>query len=110
MNNALHQSAWNQKVMEKPKYVRSSTIYKQMKAADVDDIYHYGIETAMDISNLISIILYADVAEIPVALNRTFREQYVCENLNSIKTRNREFANLSKILKETVNYFGQTGK
>ena len=87
------------------KYTQKERV-KAMKAADVENIYHYGIdyETPLSISNLLSIIAHEDYFRLSTAFSSKFRG----EILNLVKSRNREYWNWSKLLHETVNYFGQT--
>eukprot|EP01083_Nonionella_stella_P185725 677925_1 len=88
---------------------------KQIKALHEwpkdDDPLHYGIKkgTRLSLANLLSVILYCDWSDMCTAFSKTFRKIKSYESLESIKKRNREFANWSKILRETVQYFGQRG-
>eukprot|EP01084_Bolivina_argentea_P003037 5667_1 len=77
----------------------------------VEDPLHYGIETGTTISiqNLLSIIIYCDWSELCTKFSKTFRKTKAWETITSVKNRNSEYANWSRILRETVQYFGSMG-
>eukprot|EP01083_Nonionella_stella_P011501 32643_1 len=72
---------------------------------------HYGIQTGepLRLENLICVIVYCDFSDLCTEFTATFRAVKVNESLHSIKERNRAFWWMSKILRETVQYFGENG-
>lgn len=72
---------------------------------------HYGIWDGMPLllNNILSIILYCDWTDLCTTFSATFRKQNFYEPIEVTKGRNREFANWSKILRETVELYGQRG-
>eukprot|EP01084_Bolivina_argentea_P084460 152733_1 len=91
------------------KYI-SSAITKQIKAGRADWL-HYNITTGATVSasNLLAIILYCDWSKLSEAFSKTFRKIKNSESITDVKTRNREYAIWSKVLRETVQLFGQKG-
>eukprot|EP01084_Bolivina_argentea_P202623 346173_1 len=73
-----------------------------------DDELHYDIEenTPLFLWNLISVILYCDFSKLCTHFSSTFRAIEFAESLLSIKERNQEFWWMSKILRETVQFYG----
>eukprot|EP01084_Bolivina_argentea_P309420 535197_1 len=72
---------------------------------------YYDIEngTPLTISNILSLVMYTDWSDLCKAFSATFRKEKSYESINSVKQRNREYANWSKLLRETVEYYGQMG-
>lgn len=60
----------------------------------------------LEMEHLISLILYTDFTELSADFTSTFRKKHPFEQLNDIKKRNREYWWLSKLLRETVEFFG----
>eukprot|EP01084_Bolivina_argentea_P095077 170928_1 len=110
--NKMSMQEFHQYVWDKAAKFVIADKSKKLKAADVDDIYHYGIEadTPFAISNIISIIAHEDFSELSSDIASSFRQKTRFEHFDSVKKRNREFWNVNKTLKETVQYFGETGK
>ena len=71
----------------------------------------YGIEAGSRLSHdhMLSIVLRCDWSELCTAFSGTFRHSTPFESLDSIKARNREYSIWSRLLRETVEYFGQRG-
>lgn len=76
------------------------------------DFLHYGIKpkAPLSLQHILSVILYTDWTELSTAFSSTFRSISQQEKLSSVKSRNREFRNWSKTLRETVEYFGNNGE
>eukprot|EP01083_Nonionella_stella_P063988 166363_1 len=76
-----------------------------------DDPNRFGIHTGTPISedHLLSVILYTDRSKLSREFSATFRSKAPFEPLSSIKNRNGEFAVWSRLLQETVYYFGNMG-
>lgn len=64
-------------------------------------------EDKMSVDNLISLILYCDYSELSSDFTRSFRRLQEFELFKRIKKRNAKYWYFSKILHETVTYFGQ---
>eukprot|EP01084_Bolivina_argentea_P102974 184476_1 len=87
---------------------------KQIKALNdefLTDPLYYDIQNGepLSLQNILSVVLYCDWTELSSELTKTFRKLTSFESLNSVKRRNREYSNWSKILRETVEYFGCSG-
>ena len=54
-----------------------------------------------------SILLYCNFSDFCTEFSKTFRAIHAYETLTSIKERNRKYRHLSKILRETVQLFGE---
>eukprot|EP01084_Bolivina_argentea_P138359 243600_1 len=98
----------NKVILRAEHYIRTKKA-KEMTNNREDDL-HYAIKygTPISIHNLISVILYCNFSDLSKDFSATFRAIRPFESLKSIKNRNREYWWLSKILKETVQYFGNT--
>eukprot|EP01084_Bolivina_argentea_P234777 395229_1 len=95
-------------IMTKANQYISTYLVKQTKAADEESDLHYGIAegTSLSVQNLKSLILYCDFSDLSKDFSSTFRSLTISETLESIKYRNRNYWWWSKILRETVEYFG----
>eukprot|EP01084_Bolivina_argentea_P169070 293111_1 len=83
---------------------------KQLRARDFTYYtLHYQIKPGrrLRVSNLLSIILYTDWSNLCTEFSRTFRKIKVNESLSSVKERNSEYCNWSRLLRETVEGFGE---
>eukprot|EP01084_Bolivina_argentea_P076524 138702_1 len=69
----------------------------------------YGCDTHITADQLLAVILYCDETELQNEFSKTFRKQNSYDSMPSVKRRNREFANWSRILYETINVFGNCG-
>ena len=83
---------------------------KVKSISSIVDHLHYGLRTYSPLSkeHLLSIILYCDWSDLCTAFSATFRRQRAFEPITAIKLRNREFWWLSKLLRETVELYGDT--
>eukprot|EP01084_Bolivina_argentea_P099828 179388_1 len=79
---------------------------------DLEDKLHYGIPSGKSLgrTNLLALVLYTDWSELCTEFGKTFRKKDFFETLNSVKKRNREFSRWSRVLRETVEYFGYCGR
>ena len=70
---------------------------------------HYGIDDDSELrtDNLIALILYTDFTTLSSKFTASFRKISTFETLDSVKTRNRNYWWLSKILRETVELYGE---
>eukprot|EP01084_Bolivina_argentea_P268186 455453_1 len=85
----LHSSKWNDPLKYGKKY-RSKKI-------------------AISMAQLLVIIIYCDQTDLCTEFTASFRKKSIHEPVNSVKKRNAEFATFARLLRETVEYFGQTG-
>ena len=95
-------------IYEKAKIYFMTENVKRIKAGDEDEFLHYGINdgSSLNIEHLICIILYTDLSELSRSYSSTFRLLHPSEMLSSIKDRNREYWNWSKLMRESIEYFG----
>eukprot|EP01084_Bolivina_argentea_P221584 375250_1 len=72
---------------------------------------HYGIKNGLPLKmeNILSIILYTDWSKLCTAFSQTFRLKNSYESIQSVKNRNKEYAIWSRIIRETVECFGEKG-
>ena len=72
------------------------------------DHLHYGVErySGLSLEHLMGVILYCDHSAFCTAFSSTFRRNRAFESNSSMKARNREYWHLSKLLRETVELFG----
>eukprot|EP01083_Nonionella_stella_P018436 51372_1 len=80
---------------------------------DIDNryIFKYNVKmgTPLSVEHVLSVLLYTDWSKLSKEFSATFRSITPFETLSSVKNRNREFAVWSKLLRETVEYFGNLG-
>ena len=88
----------------------NSAVAKRLKA-DGSRYLHYDIEQGESISvqNLLSVILYCDWTDLSTRFSSTFWKTESYESIESIKKNNREYAIWSKLLRETVQFYGNKG-
>eukprot|EP01084_Bolivina_argentea_P002686 4958_1 len=100
-------SQWTRDVIYKAdKYIkcdRAKTIVAQNEESDL----HYGIEkdAALTIQNIIVIIIYCNFSDLSTEFSASFRRKKD-EMLENVKEKHRQFWWLAKILRETVEYYG----
>ena len=94
-------------IVNKAKKLLNTECCKTLKAEFIKD-NHYNIDkgTVIKLENLIAMILYCDCELLSKALCSTFIASRSNEQLFAIKNRHREFRNWSKILRETIDLYG----
>ena len=99
---------YSEQVQLKAQTYAKTTIARQTCATDEDNDLHYGIKegTPLSMQNLMALILYCNCTKLSRTFSATFRCIVPAEPLFSVKSRNREYWWWSKILRETVEYFG----
>eukprot|EP01084_Bolivina_argentea_P157565 274553_1 len=101
---------WQTKVVLKAEeYYCTSEAIKKLTCDWNIDQFHYGISynDKISLSHLQSVILYCDFTDLSSSFTSTFRrKKHMFETLKSIKHRNSMYWWLSKLLTETVQYFG----
>eukprot|EP00483_Globobulimina_turgida_P011471 UN11493 len=82
------------------------------KTANLNRALHYGIKrnSCIDAQHLLALILFTDLSKLSSHFSATFGAINAKESVNSIKNRNREFAHWSRLLYETVEYYGHGTK
>ena len=113
LSNAIFQMTPNQyeSSMNKATKLMTSKLAKKMKSQDHGTSLHYDIPDGalLTIQHLLAVILYTDWSDLSREFTATFRKKQSYESLSSIKRRNREFANWSKLLREAVQLYGAEG-
>eukprot|EP01084_Bolivina_argentea_P115643 205617_1 len=92
-------------------YLQSVTV-KQMKSVQyAERRLHYGIPLGCPITTerLLCIILRCDWSDLCTEFSATFRKNKPYESFLSIKKRNKEYAIWSRLIRETVEYYGSRG-
>ena len=96
----------------KAKQYMNLPLVKKMKSTQSSETrLHYGIKPGSPITmkHLLSIILRCDFSELCTKFTSTFRKNKPFEVLSSVMDRNREFWHFSKLIRETVEYYGERG-
>eukprot|EP01084_Bolivina_argentea_P279156 477211_1 len=104
----LHSYQLKISIHKATKYFHSEKSRKIQSGVRGEEEYKYNIkrETPISVSHLLSICLYCDWNELCTAFSSTFRKIKPYEPISEVMARNREFANFSRILRETVEIFG----
>ena len=93
-------------------YMTEASIAKTIQAKDLGlNDHYYGFKQGdkWSIEHLTALKFYTDWTELCTKLGKTFRRCNITEPFDSIKKRNAEFANWSRLLREAVEMFGQNG-
>eukprot|EP01083_Nonionella_stella_P174971 607957_1 len=100
---------YNRKSRKAKAYMNSNRA-RSIKAEE-NELLHYDVMhgAPLSVENLLCVIFYCDLTELCTALSATFRQKRRYEHIDSVKNRNKEFANWSRILRETVELFGMRG-
>jgi len=104
---------YNERVRVKAISFLSSKIVKETKARlrhDYRGLELYGIAkgAVLGYPNLVCLTLYCDYSELSAVFTGSFRKKHPFETLSAVKRRNSSFWWWSKILRETVEAFGQS--
>ena len=93
---------------EKASQFIASDTCKRMKACYTNHLLYYDIRGGqpLNIDNLLAIILYTDFSRLCYEFGKTFRKINKSESNDALKLRNAEFWNWSRLLRETVEYYG----
>eukprot|EP01084_Bolivina_argentea_P263923 446892_1 len=108
----LNQHSFTTCVRKAGKYLHSETAKEMKSVKFAEKRLHFGIQTNTPVSkeHLLAIILRCDEGDLCTAFSATFRKKQPFEALSSIKNRNREYAIWSRLIRETVEYYGQCGR
>jgi len=97
-------------VLKDEEYASTDTL-KQICQNDEAYEYNYGFnedeETPLSVSHVQSLLLYTDFSSLCTAFSATFRARFVGEELEAIKDRHKHFYFMAKLLRETVECFGE---
>eukprot|EP01084_Bolivina_argentea_P043418 80008_1 len=107
INVAVYQS---QILLKAQEYFVTQKV-KEMVAEEMNPDIHYGIDegTPIRLQNIMSVFAYCDFTELCTHFSATFRKKNFWEPLESLKQRNSNYWHMSKLLRETVECFGDTG-
>eukprot|EP01084_Bolivina_argentea_P193196 331485_1 len=78
---------------------------KQIKST-TNYIYDQYMEPTINVSSILSLVLYTDYDSLSYNFSKTFRKINCNETISDVRNRNREFFHWSKTLIETVNCYG----
>eukprot|EP01083_Nonionella_stella_P203162 741552_1 len=86
----------------------SSDYCKQCVSCYTNHLLYYDIRggMAIDTDHLLSIILYTDYSKLCYEFGKTFRKINSLETDSALKIRNREYWNWSRLMRETVEFWG----
>ena len=105
----LHIFEFNISIQKVKKYIDTFKVRKiRSRKFGVNDKYHYNIqnESQIKFSHLLSVVLYTDWSDLSESFSKTFRRSHPYESVFFVKKRNAEYANWSKALRETIEYYG----
>ena len=89
-------------------YARSIKAKFQTSLSDNKVPLYYGIyREKITISHLMSVILYCDYSKLSADFSSTFRKNGAFDTLHNMKARNSRYYWMSKLLRETVEIFGE---
>eukprot|EP01084_Bolivina_argentea_P304203 525301_1 len=91
-------------------YMQSNKV-KKIKVIQVtgqQDPLKYGIKngSGITIQHIMCIILYTDWTDLSCQYSKTFRKTSANQSINYIKQRNSEYAIWSRLMRETIQYYG----
>lgn len=103
---------YNDLILLKAQMYKDTQMAKQIWANDMDQFLHYGIIKGQtpSMAHLMSLIIYCDFPQFTKEFISTFSRKTKYESLHSIKQRNREFCWMSRMLRETVEYYGHSNR
>ena len=98
-------------VLKAEELMKSEKI-KGLRARSYGHARYYGIVDGAEITvkHVQSVVLYTDFTKLCSVFSATFRPDHLGESLDSIKTRNASWFEMSKLLRETVECFGNRKK
>ena len=98
-----------EEVMVKAQYYQQTEIVKstKVKTERVPPYYEIPRDSILSAENLISIILYCDYSDLCSNFSCSFRKVLAFESLDRIKKRNMNYWWMAKILRQTVECYGQ---
>ena len=110
----MNSNKLRQLVMTKAKNYSQTNAVRSLKSSTINNRApkHYGIKkgTPLKEANLISLILYTDYTELSGSFSASFRKTTPYERLSQVKKRNSHYFWWGKILRETVELFGESAQ
>ena len=100
---------YKNEIIPKATNLHDTDYAKSITAKDSHNPPHYGISfgSIITLPHIIAVILYTDCTHLCTDFSSTFRKIYPFDTLKTIKHRNRNYWWMSKLLRETVEIFGQ---
>eukprot|EP01084_Bolivina_argentea_P221017 374455_1 len=86
--------------------IRCGSHVKKLIAANRDNELHYGVSGNISNEHLLSVLLYCDWTQLAAAFSNTFRKSKFFKPIIVVKKQNSEYWNWSKLLRESVEYYG----
>eukprot|EP01084_Bolivina_argentea_P110188 196814_1 len=98
-----------ERVLEKAIQYVSADCCKSMLSCYTNHGLYYGIRGGIPIgvNNLLSILLYTDYSKLCYEFSKTFRKLNNQESNGAMKLRNSQYWNWSRLMRETVEYWGE---
>eukprot|EP01084_Bolivina_argentea_P295273 508299_1 len=117
LNNKLYPLQLNQfqiSMNKAEKFIQTTKAKQTILCRSVwNDPLEYGIKNNeyihISLEQLLVIIIYCDWTDLCSKFGESFRKKSLCESMESVKNRNKEFAICSRLLRESVEYFGDRG-
>eukprot|EP01084_Bolivina_argentea_P247682 414355_1 len=117
LNNNIYQLSFNQlqiSSMKVSKYIDTNKVRKITASRDDyldrNEFLCYGIYKGSPITknHLLAIILYCDWTDLSTKFTETFRKTNSYDSISSIKQKNTEYGNFSKLIREATEIFGKS--
>eukprot|EP01084_Bolivina_argentea_P279153 477208_1 len=105
-SNFININQWNVHIIEKLNIYYDTEKAKNMKCTDDKNMHGIKKESQISKGHLCAVILYCDWSELCKKFSATFRKMRSYDTLSAVKEKNREYANWSRLLRETVESFG----
>eukprot|EP01084_Bolivina_argentea_P239627 402717_1 len=100
-------------VVKASKYMNTERVksIKVNQTITQEDPLKYNIRNGTSITekHILSIIIYCDWTNLSTEFTKTFRKELPYQSIESIIENNKEFANWSRLIRETVEYYGCKG-
>ena len=109
LNNKIYNLQSNQFIIslhKVNKYFHSKKV-KQMTCCFDWGIYDIEAGDIISLSHLLSICIYCDWSNLCTKFRETFRKHKLYETKQSVIKRNKEFANMAKLINETIECYGR---
>eukprot|EP01083_Nonionella_stella_P275594 936072_1 len=105
----LSMNQYQKVVVKADSYKECDIVRKTQYETDERSFYHYDIaeDSTLGYEHLISLTFYTDYSDLSTDFSGSFRKTSAFEPLSLVKRRNREYWWLSKLLRETVECFGE---
>ena len=103
---------YNKHIITKALMYNNTKYIKSMKAKFhfIPPYYDIPAGSVISLSHIISVILYTDYTKLSADFSSTFRKHCPFDTLQNIKQRNEKYWWMSKLLRETVEIFGDCSR